>query len=136
MRGAQPVADEQRQQHEADQDRDEDLGSPEAPVRAGLREPVDHERETGRQQDQAQRVEALRRPRLVDRQDAQRRDEGDDADRNVDEEDPSPRHLIDEEAAEDRPQDRAEQHRHADDRHDAPDPRGAGGPRQDRHAGG
>ena len=57
-----------------------------------------------------------------------------DPDRQVDEEDPAPGDVVDEIAAEDRAQDRAEQHRDADDAHHAADAAGAGGAGEDRHA--
>ena len=49
-------------------------------------------------------------------------DERDDADRHVDQEDPVPAGDVDQPAAEDRAEDRAEQHRDAEDRHQPADP--------------
>ena len=57
-----------------------------------------------------------------------------DADRQVDQEDPVPRGAVDQRAAEDRAEDRAEQHRDAEHGHHATDALGAGGAGQDRHA--
>ena len=67
-------------------------------------------------------------------EDALREHERGDPDRQVDEEDPAPGEVVDEPAAEDRAEDRPEQHRHADDRHHAADAVRAGGLREDRHA--
>ena len=83
---------------------------------------------------QAERVEAVLRLRHVARQDARGERQRDDADRQVDEEDPAPGDVVDEPAAEDRAQDRAEQHRDADDAHHAADALRAGGAGEDRHA--
>jgi hypothetical protein len=47
---------------------------------------------------------------------------GEEADRQVDEEDPAPADLVDDRTADHRAEDRGEQHRHADDTHDATQP--------------
>jgi hypothetical protein len=70
----------------------------------------------------------------VARQDALRRDQRGHGDRHVDEEDPVPGEVVDEPAAEDRAEDRPQQHRDADHGHHAPDAVDTGRAREDRHA--
>jgi hypothetical protein len=61
-------------------------------------------------------------------------DDRDHADRGVDQEDPVPAEVVDQPAAEDGAEDRAEQHRDAEDRHQAAHPGRAGCAGHDRHA--
>ena len=61
-------------------------------------------------------------------------EQGAGTDRDVDEEDPVPARDVDQPAAEDRAEDRAEQHRDTEHRHHPADPVGAGGAGHDRHA--
>ena len=96
--------------------------------------PYSSQREAGREQQHADEVEALGRVHLVAVEHEVGVDRGADTDRDVDQEDPVPRCDVDEPATEDRAEDRAEQHRHAEDRHHAAEPFRAGGPGQDRHA--
>jgi hypothetical protein len=67
---------------------------------------------------------------VVGGQDAACKDEREHDDGQVDEEDPAPRDRVDEQSADDRAEDRAEQHRHADHGHHATDPARAGDLRQ------
>ena len=131
---AQAVAHEGGQHGEPDEARADDLPAAEAAVAARLGEAVDEQREAGREQREADHVEAMAGLRHVARQDALGRDQRGDPDRQVDEEDPAPGGGVDQPAAEDRAEDRAEQHRDADDRHHAADALRAGGAGQDRHA--
>ena len=57
----------------------------------------------------------------------------DHADRDVDQEDPAPGDVVDQPAAEDRPDDRGDQHRHAEDAHHAAHPMRPGFLGHDRH---
>ncbi len=95
---------------------------------------VEQRGETRRQQDHADDVERLARLGGVLGQDPPRVDQADQADRQVDQEDPVPRSSVDQDAAEDRTHDRAEQHRDAEDRHEAAHAVRAGGLGHDRHA--
>jgi hypothetical protein len=121
-------------QHQPEECGDEDLGVPQRAGLRGGRDPVEEEREAGREQQHADPVEGLGRLDVVLGQHDRRVDQRRDADRQVDQEDPVPGRGVDEPAAEDRAEDRAEQHRDAEHRHHPSDPLGSGGAGQDRHA--
>ena len=86
------------------------------------------------QQHHAEPVEGLRRLDVVLGQHDPGVDGRGDADRQVDQEDPVPRGVVDQGTAEDRAEDRAQQHRDAEHGHHATDALGAGRAGQDRHA--
>ena len=91
------------------------------------------QRQAGREQGHAEPVEAVGRLRLVALELDPGEDDADHADRHVDQEDPAPGDVVDQPAAEDRAEDRRDQHRHAEDAHHAAHPVGAGLLGHDRH---
>ena len=98
------------------------------------RDAVEEQGQTRRHQRHAEEVERLRRLGRVLLEDDPGVDHGRDAERQVDQEDPVPAGVLDQPAADDRAEDRAEQHRDAEDRHQAAHPVRAGRPGHDRHA--
>jgi hypothetical protein len=90
-------------------------------VIAGLGEPVDHGGEAGRQQGQANHVEVRTLLGRGWRKVAPRQPETSHAERDVDPEDPVPRELAQDHAADDRTEDRPEQSRKADQGHHLPE---------------
>ena len=114
------MAGEERDQHEPECDAGERAPAAEAAGRPRLGHAVDEERDARREQGQALQVERAAEPRRDLGQEAQGEQDGDQPDRQVDEEDPAPADLVDDRAADHRPEDRCEQHRHADHAHHAP----------------
>ena len=110
------------------------LGREEGALAGDRRDAVEEQRQAGRHQGRADPVEGLRRGGAVGREGAPGVDDRGGTDRHVDQEDPVPRVVVDEVATEDGAEDRAEQHRHAEDGHQATHPGRAGRAGHDRHA--
>ena len=102
----------------------------ETAVGADLGEPVDDGGESRCQKGQAGDVEVSALLRRGPFQAAPGLDEADQREGHVDPEDEPPRELVDDEAAEDRPEDRADKHGQADGGHDLAErpPAGTFGP--------
>jgi hypothetical protein len=100
----------------------------ESPSALGLREPEDDAGEPGAQQ---RRAEPLERAGVGAARVCMQQPDGDQdrhhRDGHVDDEDPLPGRVVDDQAADDRPEDRREQDRHAHERQSPPDAPGPGG---------
>ena len=120
------VQDERRHERDARHER-ADRRRTGAAARGRAREPVGQEGESGRQQQQAADVQSPARQALLVRHDPQPEHERDEAERHVDEEEPPPGHLADQQPAQDRPERRAAEVHERDDRQHLADP-----PRVDR----
>ena len=118
VRAAPAVDEPGGDQHDADERRAPRAHRAEA-VGRGLGEAEDEHRQPGREQQHPEPVEPVGGLRLIGLEHDQREDERDDPDRQVDEEDPAPGRVVDQPAAEDRAQDRRDQHRHAEHAHHA-----------------
>src|SRR5207244_11294871 len=92
-------------------------GIAEATVRAGVRGRIEEDRDAGREQRQAEQVEGLSDSRPRFGKEALREQNGHHPDREVDEEDPAPATLVDDRTSDHGSEDRAEEHRHADQAH-------------------
>jgi hypothetical protein len=87
-----------------------------------LREAVDDQRHADRQQRQAEPVELARFAEVGVGQQPPAEEPGDEPDRHVDEEDPGPVQVLQDQAADDRPQDRRQHRGHENDAHHAAHP--------------
>jgi hypothetical protein len=134
-RGPQRVQDEGADQQHPGEQRQPGGDGAQAAVRRGLGEAEDEQAEAGGEQRQAEQVEAAGvLGGLGARQPAQPHEDADDADRHVDVEDPAPRQVVDDQAADHRSEHRSHEHGHADDAHHAADALGAGRLGQQDHA--
>ena len=128
VRDAQRADDERGDERDAGERGDEDLGRGHRAGHAALGEAVGDADEAGGDEREARGVQLLRGLRGgVVRQQAEGGDRGDDADRDVDEEDRLPGDVLDEQAAERGAEDGGEDDRHADDAHHARHVARAGG---------
>ncbi len=120
------------EQYRADGEGREHLGGGEVAALAGGGQAEDQCGEAGGKQDQAEDVQGLARVLgpLVGGQGAQRQQQGDQADRHVDQEHPAPVDGVDQGAADDRAEDGAQGQRDRDQAHGLGDPGGSGGRRQ------
>ena len=111
-------------EHDAGDHRAPHDGIGEAAVRLALGQSEDEQPEAGREQQQPVPVEPSGVGAAgVGLEQLRRQHQRERGDRDVDVEDPAPRHRVDDQAADDRAEDRPEQHRHADHAHHPADPR-------------
>ena len=94
-------SDERRDEPDAEDER-ADRHRVDAAARGRAREAVGQQRQSGREQQEPAHVQAPARQALLVRHDPQPEHERDEAERHVDEEQPAPGHLADQQAAEDR----------------------------------